>query len=803
MSGAGSGRPQPRRERRTLALGAIALLGLSLYVALRWSVTTDIAHFLPRGEVGDELSLARQIVSSELSRTMILLVGGAADTAEVAAASRELEAALRAAPAVATELASLDGGPPAGMEEVLWTLYFPRRLGFLAQDAAGARAATSPDALREAAAKLKRRLELPISGLLSRVAPADPLLIVPGLFERLAAARGDGLQLADGRFVTEDGRSAVLFIATEAASFDSARQRPFLAGIVAAFEGVNAAHGGRLHLAQSGGNRFAVSSEDAIRADIERVSTWSVLALVALFLWLFRSLRLGIVTLIVVGAGFVVATAACLALFGSVHALTLAFGSGLIGVSVDYTIHFYCHHSLAPDPGGPRRTLAGIWTGLALGAATTVVGFVALVASSFPALRELAVFGAFGIAAALVCTRVFLPGLVPAVARPTRSSRRVAAALGSAVEALDRRRWLAWLVPAVVLAVGLAGLPRVRWNDDFADFNRLDPALVQEDAGIRAQVVRYEQRRMVVCAADDEESALQANERVADALAGATAAGELAGCRSVASMLPSAARQREVDAAVRSDAALWPRLRDALAAEGFRAEAFQPFHEALSAPAPAPLLPADLATSPVGPLVRPFRITLDRGFGVLTFLNDLRDAPAVQRRLAGIPGAHLVDMRAAFAAAYGGYRSRMQSLLLYGVLAVVGLVALRHRALRPTLSACAPGLLAALGTVGLFGLLGVPLNVLSLVALLMIVSMGDDFGVFLAETGERPGELAATHLAVFFAGLTTILGFGLLSFSDNPALFSVGATTGIGVSLCLILAPTLHMLISVRRKATS
>ncbi len=789
------------RARRTLTLGlsAVVILALAAFVVARLHVTTDIAQFLPAGEADPDLLLSRQLVSSELSRTMILLVG-APDTAGAVAASRELEAALHATPAVEAELASLDAGPPQGIEEALWSLYEPRRLAFLAHDASGVAAATTPDALRDAAQRLKRRLALPLSSLLTRVAPGDPLLVIPGLFERLAALRGEGLQLAAGRFITADGRHAVLFLATRADSFDNARQAPFLDGVRAAFERVNAAHGGALQLSQTGANRFAVRSEQSIRADIQRVSTWSVIAVVALFLWLFRSLRLGVVTLLVLGAGFVVATAACLALFGSVHALTLAFGSGLIGVSVDYTIHFYCHHTLAPDPRGARATLRGIWPGLALGAATTVVGFVALVASSFPALRELAVFGAFGIAAALAGTTLLLPELLPAVAPATVASRRVAAAIGRGAAALHRRRRLACALPLLVLAIGVAGVPRVRWYDDFADLNRLDPALVAEDAAIREQVARFEQRRMVVAVGADAEAALAVNERIADVLAEAQRAGELGGSRQIAELLPSAARQRAVDAAVRSDATLWPRVRDALVAEGFVPEAFEPFRDALAGSAPEPLNAADLQASPLAALVRPFFVTLDGGTGVLSFLQDLHDAPALERRLAVVPGARLVNMGATFARAYGAYRSRMLELLLVGVLAVIALVALRHRAVRPTVSACLPGLLAAFGTVGAFGLLGIELNVLTLVALLMIVSMGDDYGVFLAEAGARPAELEATHLGVFFAGATTILGFGLLAFSDNPALFSIGATTAIGVSLCLLLAPTLHLLIGGRGK---
>jgi predicted exporter len=471
-----------------------------------------------------------------------------------------------------------------------------------------------------------------------------------------------------------------------------------------------------------------------------------------------------------------------------------AFGAALIGVSIDYTVHFHCHQTLAPDPGGPRRTLARIWPGLVLGAATTVVGFVALLISSFPGLRELAVFAACGIGAALLSTWAFLPGLTSPAARPTRASLALSAGIGRALDALARRRVLLALPVAATLVLAAVGLPRVRWNDDVSGLNRLDPQLLAEDEAVRAQVVRYEQRRLVVALGADEQAALEANGRVASALAAARDAGELGGFRSAARLLPSAARQVALDAAFRSDPALWPSMRAALEQHGFLPAAFEPFREELLAPAPAPLTWADLAGTPLAPLVRPFRVTLDEGVGYLSFVHELHDPQALARRLAGVEGARLIDIQDVFSRAYSAYRQRMSELLLWGLVAVVALVVLRHRAVRPVLAACVPALLAAAGTLAALALLGVELNFLSLVALLMIVSMGVDYGVFLVEAGGDRAALAATHLAVTVAAVSTVLGFGLLALSEHPSLYSIGLTSGVGILLCLVLAPTVRLL---------
>jgi predicted exporter len=183
----------------------------------------------------------------------------------------------------------------------------------------------------------------------------------------------------------------------------------------------------------------------------------------------------------------------------------------------------------------------------------------------------------------------------------------------------------------------------------------------------------------------------------------------------------------------------------------------------------------------------------------LTFLRDLRDEPALRRRLANIDGAWMIDVEKSLTGALGAYRERMIELLLLGLGGVVLLVWLRHRAVRPTLVAVVPALLAAGATVSILALCAAPLNLLSLVALLMVVSMGVDYGIFLAAPEQDAKARAATHLSVLLASLTTTLGFGLLAFSDQPALFSIGATSGLGIISCLLLSLSFGALAGGRR----
>ena len=119
---------------------------------------------------------------------------------------------------------------------------------------------------------------------------------------------------------------------------------------------------------------------------------------------------------------------------------------------------------------------------------------------------------------------------------------------------------------------------------------------------------------------------------------------------------------------------------------------------------------------------------------------------------------------------------------------------MRYRALGPTLAAFIPALLAAGTAVAILVLCGYALNLLHVVSLLLVLSMGVDYGVFLAESRAHPEQTAATVSSLLACCLSTVLAFGLLAMSSNPALRAIGLTVGIGVFASLVLAPTAMIL---------
>lgn len=773
-----------RWRARWISLAVIALLvALGLRSLLAIELTTDITRFLPESEDRELARIAKQMSGSDLNRSVTLLVSSS-DAEDAAAAAGELAERL----ARAEEVEWVRSGPDEGLEEAFYALYFDRRLGFADVD-------TSEEGLRERARDLKRRLMSPTGTFIRQVAPADPLLTFPRLLERMRAAQQGSLEVVDGRLVTEDGRG-VVFLATRSSPFDSEASRRLAARIDGAFAEVQRAHPDA-ELAQSGVHRLAIASEDAIRSDVTRISVVSSIGVVLLFLLLFRSVRHLLLAVIPLLAGFAAALTVTQLAFGSLHGLSMAFGATLIGVAIDYVAHALNHHTLAPSPEGPTGSLRRIWPGLALGAGTTIAGLAGLAWTSFPGIRELAVFTSVGVFAALLATRWLLPPWLPLDPAPTRLHRRLADGLGRWMLRLRGSTRALVAIPIVALVICAAGLSQLVWVDDVRSLNTMDAELLAEDERVRAAVSRMDGGRFVIAWGADEQQALERNDRVYERLTEAMAAGELERFRSVRSLLPSAAAQRASFEALTNDEGLYDRVTEALVAEGFVPDGFAPFREALEGAPPPPLTWGELAASPIGDLVRPFRVDTDETVAFISLTRGA-DVDALERRFEGVEGVRVFDQGRFMQSAYGRFRRRTLELVGLGLLGVFLMVFVRYRRLSLSLAAFAPAVLAAATALASIVLLGFDAGLMHLVALLLVLSMGVDYGVFMVESRAHEEGPAPTVVSLLVACISTVLSFGLLAMSVNPALRALGLVTSIGVGLSLLLAPLAWLLLPQR-----
>jgi len=141
-----------------------------------------------------------------------------------------------------------------------------------------------------------------------------------------------------------------------------------------------------------------------------------------------------------------------------------------------------------------------------------------------------------------------------------------------------------------------------------------------------------------------------------------------------------------------------------------------------------------------------------------------------------------------------GLRGMQRGFAWAGVyaLAVIAIVLWADfRTMRHTLLALAPLIAGTIITLGVMGILGVPLNPANMIALPLIVGVGVDNGVhvlhdYRSRSRGRSYTLAAsTGRGIAVAALTTVLGFGTLMVASHRGLVSLGFVLALGVTACM------------------
>ncbi|PWC35982.1 hypothetical protein [Azospirillum sp. TSO35-2] len=747
-----------------VVLSGCAYLGWRVQAGL--PLRTDLLALLPREEQDPTLQRANEAVSRALGRRVIALVG-AADRGTARGAATTLAADLGATGLVA---AVNEGMDPARLR-AMGALYFPHRHGLLSDpDRAALLAGRGEDLALRALSQLFGVGGMADAGLLRN----DPFLLLPSFLTGLPFPLSR-LTLDDGMLsVTEGATSWVLVGATLSREpFDLDVQDRVVGAFDASVAALTAAHPG-LQVKRLGAIFFAQAGSSTAIAEATLLSMLELGGTVLLILVVFRRVGPLLHNVLALGVGIAMGFTAGLLLFGELHVAALLFGTSLIGVAVDYGLH-YSSGLFDDRTATPKDRLDHVRPAIVLGLATTLIGYATLALAPFPGLRQIAVFSAAGLLASFLTVVLWLPLL----------DRGTTVRHGAGMLRAAERLWRFWEIPRlrrlrlgmlVALALaGVAGMARLQVDDDVRRLQAISPALTRQQEEIQRLIGATTAQQFLLVRAAADEQALQKEEALAGRLAGLVRDGAIAGYQSPAAFVPSAARQRDNAALVRT--ALEEPFLD-----GYRAQTGLPDAvRSTDAAPPAPLaVPDAVGTVPLlGDLV------LGPGLHAVT-LQGLTNPAAVRAALAGVEGVQLVDPAADFSALLGKYRERALLLVAVSALLMVGPLAWRY-GWRRVGWIMLPPLAAVTLAPALVALTGQSITFFHVMALILILAIGVDYAVFCAEAGA--GRQPVTLLAVWLATLTTLLSFGLLVVSRAAAVHGFGLTMLFGITLAFLLAP--------------
>jgi len=646
-------------------------------------------------------------------------------------------------------------------------------------------------------------LASPAGLLFKSLLPRDPTGELLNIIDQLE--RSPQPASRDGVWVGSDATRALAVAQTAASGSDTDAQSRAIDAIRAAFAAAAAelpqAAANSVQLRLSGPGVFAVAARAKIERAAVRLSIVSSILVVTLLLLVYRSLAALGLGLLPVATGALVGIAAVALGFGAVHGITLGFGITLIGESVDYSIYFFVQSRQTQGDADASSWRQLWWPTIRLGMLTSVCGFASLLPSGFPGLKQLGLYSIGGLIAAALVTRYVLPALLPAGFK-IHDVRPLGLRVGGLlrrVQDLSGRTIL--LCAAILAALALAVLYHDReslWNRELSALSPISTAEQNYDAKLRADLGAADVRDLVIVSGPDLESILRGAEAAARALQSLVDEKVIGGFENPAAYLPSIVTQESRRSSLPSAADLRANLSRALEGLPLRADHLQPFLEDVEATRHAALVtPRDLAGT-----------SLSAGFDALILqqkdqwnaLLPLRSAEAggkidLSRVVAAlqhsqVDDARVLDVKQESDALYDNYLAEAIHFSLAGFVALTALLLIALRSPPRVARVLAPLVLAVVTVAAGLSLAGVHLSILHLVGMLLIVAVGSNYALFFDRqaNSEEAGDEALTLAALVIANASTVIAFGLLSFSQVPVLVALGTTVAPGTFLALLFA---------------
>ena len=531
---------------------------------------------------------------------------------------------------------------------------------------------------------------------------------------------------------------------------------------------------------------FAAAAGAQAQREVSIIGVGSLLG-IGLLTWLtFRSLNPIAWIMLSIGIGCLGALSISWLLFERIHLLTMVFGASLIGGAQDYGSYFLCNRLV------PERQTVDSWQllrlllpALVLALVTTVVGYLALALTPFPGLQQMAVFSALGLIFAWLTVICWFPVLLRGHAGESAPVIRWITGRFMRLRLWHSRRLRLWAAGSVAL-IAVFGLGRLGVKDDIRVLQNPPRHLLDDQLKVSRVLAAPAPAQFYLVRGPTIEDLLQREETLTRRLDALVEQQTLGGYHAVSNWVPSlraqAARRRLIGDTVLSENGALGELARRIGADARWTDSTRTRLLGAS----AALSVDEFLKTPAGEAVRHLWLGQTGGaYASIVALSGVSEAnlPLLGRVGAALDGVQWVDTVGEISSVLGRYRKYMGWVIVLSYLAVYALLYWRYGGL--AWRVLAPIALASVTTLGMLGITGQSLQLFHVLALMLLLGIGVDYGIFFQD---HPGQSDPVGwLAMGLSALSTLLSFGLLSLSQTPALQAFGLTMLIGtITVCLI-----------------
>lgn len=265
-----------------------------------------------------------------------------------------------------------------------------------------------PDYVASQLQKDKQMLMFPSSGFLSDNIQRDPLNLFTPIVQRLQRSDSElKYEMYNGHIFSPDMQKAIVMMNSPYGASETENNSRLIEMLLSCGNKVMEQNN-NLEIHIIGGPVIAVTNATQIKKDCVLSVLISVTLILTLLLLSFRNVRNLLLIALSIAWGWLFAMGGLALFHNQVSIIVIGISSVILGIAVNYPLHFIAHLSHTPDK---RKALHEIVMPLLVGNVTTVGAFLALVPLQSVALRDLGLFSSFLLIGTILFVLLYLPHL--------------------------------------------------------------------------------------------------------------------------------------------------------------------------------------------------------------------------------------------------------------------------------------------------------------------------------------------------------------------------------------------------------
>lgn len=660
------------------------------------------------------------------------------------------------------------------------------------------------------AATLKKDYDVllsPSGMVLGKYIRRDPLNFTPIALKKLQGIQLDeNFETYNGHIVTKDHKHLLLFITPAHLPNDTKGNAHLIRTVDSIADQANL-KSTIVKTEPFGAAMVSAGNADQLRKD-SLYTTGIAVILIALILgFYFKNPLVTVFILFPVAFGMVFSLGLLFVFKGVVSAIAIGAGAVVLGIAINYSLHFFTHYKHTRDV---KTVLKDLTLPMLIGCTTTVGAFLSLLFAKSEALHDFGLFAAFSLIGAMLFSIIVLPHLL------RFSFRKDASTLPPVATAADpegkndhsNRNWIdrmtsyrydknkVIVVSAFLLTLLFGWFARSVSFD--SDMNRMSFMTDKVRAAEKHldKVNHFAARSVYVFSNGATlNDALDNNRKVSAKLQEMKAQGLIKKYASVSALFMSEQEQQQrirrwnnFFTAARKDS-----LKKELMAAGleykFREDAFGAFYKLLDE-APTALSTADSDT--LSKLL--FKEWVGKVNGKPTIINHIKveaeNRHLIYEAFQNDPNVVVFDKQNLTAKFVEVISSDFNTILLLTSILVFGFMLLNHGRIELAVINFLPMFISWLWILGIMALFGIQFNIINIIISTFIFGLGDDYSIFIMDgllTEYKYGKknLDSFKSSILLSALITIIGIGVMVFAKHPALKSIALITIIGM-VCVV-----------------